>query len=368
MHELSDLVPEPGARAAAIELLHARTAIYTAEPVVDDLLDRLDWPTGLRRIVDPSCGDGMFVARALERLLRLHAPDDSTLMRLVQGWEVHPGACEDARARVAQILMSAGRSVGRARRIARVMIVNRDFLSEGPSVGTADLVVANPPYIRKVRVPALLRREYEKYVPDYASHDLLHSFLERCARLLKPGGKIGMVTADRWLFNSGARRLREELGRRVSIRHLARLDAATAFHRPKRRLAGAPPRVHPVAVVLGCVLDGSGRSMTGDAVFPGVDMGRYAGVRTLGEIAQVRIAPWLGTPGIFVIDVATAARLPSSCLVPAVDTDDIVDGVLRHPVRFAIRTAPGQEPPAAILAHLEANRHRMAGRMRLASA
>jgi len=83
---------------------------------------------------------------------------------------------------------------------------------------------------------------------------------------------------------------------------------------------------------------------------------------TLGEIAKVTLAPWLGTNGIFVVDEATAAGLPAKHLVPAIDTDDIRDGQLQTPTRYAIRTTPDCLPPPAIMAHLEANLHRMAKR------
>jgi len=52
----------------AIEALHAATALYTAEPVVEVLIDRIGWPDADGRLVDPSAGDGMFMVRALSRL------------------------------------------------------------------------------------------------------------------------------------------------------------------------------------------------------------------------------------------------------------------------------------------------------------
>jgi len=82
----------------------------------------------------------------------------------------------------------------------------------------------------------------------------------------------------------------------------------------------------------------------------------------LGEIASVSLAPWLGTKGIFVVDKETAAKLPAEHLVPAIDTDDIRDGQLQEPTRYAIRTSPDCSPPLAIMDHLEVNRHRMAKR------
>lgn len=54
----------------AVDELHSATAIDTAVPVVDQLLDRLDWPRGNARLLDSSCGDVMFLGRAWPRRWR----------------------------------------------------------------------------------------------------------------------------------------------------------------------------------------------------------------------------------------------------------------------------------------------------------
>jgi len=349
-------------RRAAIDALHAQTAIFTAGPVVDDLLDRLGWPHAERRLVDPSCGDGMFLARALDRLLA-GRPAGFEPGNMIEGWEIHEGACLDARARVAGVFAHHGHKPSRAAMLAQRMVHNRDFLTEGPREPVFDLIAGNPPYLRAANVPTYLREQYADHVPEYASADLLYSFLDRCSRTLLPHGQIGLVTADRWLFNEGAARLRETLGGRVSVASLERLDVETCFYRPKHRKAGSPPRIHPVAVVLKSGADG-GIALSGQPIYPGVDASRYAGLKTLGEFAQVRIAPWLGTAGVFVVDASTARRLPPDSLVPCVDTDDIVAGKLGTPTRWAIRTNPREEPCKEILEHLESQMHRMAARGR----
>ncbi|MBB5546675.1 Eco57I restriction-modification methylase domain-containing protein [Paraburkholderia fungorum] len=353
---------ETTARRAAIDELHARTAIYTASPVVDDLLKRLGWPDASCCLVDPSCGDGMFLARALDALLEVR-PAGFDPRGQIEGWEIHPVACVDARSRVATVLASHGWSPSRAATLASDMVHNRDFLTEGPTTPQWDIVAGNPPYLRAANVPDLLRSEYSRHVPDYARGDMLHSFLERCSRTVRPAGRIGLVTADRWLCNDGASRLRERLGQHLSLAHVERLSAETTFYRPKQRRAGSPPRVHPVSVVL--VSDaGAEQNLTGRPIHPGVDESRYEGMRLLGDFAKVRIAPWLGTEGVFVVDAATARGLPPECLVPAVDTDDIQHGKLGTPTRWAIRTHPGEEPCPEIMAHLASRMHLMAKRGR----
>lgn len=353
-------------RTAAIDALHAATAIYTAEPVVDDLLSRMDWPRGDRRLIDPSCGDGMFLSRALQKLLDARpAITDAELQGLIEGWEIHADTAADARQRVAALLSDYGRAPTRAARIAAEMVKNRDFLTEGPNEPTWHAIAGNPPYLRFVNVPELLRAEYRAALPAHACADLLHSFLDRCTAALHSDGEIALVTADRWLFNVGAASLRAAIGRQLSIHHLQRLDASTAFYRPKNRRAGTPPRIHPVAVVLRQPDAADAIRLTRSPVYPDRPKATAATTgRTLGDVAEIRLAPWLGTPGIFVVDARTAAGFPPDCLVPAIDTKDIVGGQLRTPIRYVLRTNPDEEPPAPIAAHLQATIHLMAPRGR----
>ncbi|MBK4736123.1 Eco57I restriction-modification methylase domain-containing protein [Noviherbaspirillum pedocola] len=352
------LFAEDGAHAAqceAIDRLHAATAIYTCEPVVNELLSRLNWPNGTARLLDSSCGDGAFLAAALAKALALHAYDDETLANIVEGWEIHPFACAQARARIEATFVAHGRSAAAAQRLAQHIVVNRDFLAAGPISPMADLIVGNLPYLRWLKVPELLRTQYEALVPRYAAGDLLHSFLDRCVTCLRDGGEIALVTSDRWLYGASTAQLREAVGKRLAIRHMQRLEPSSAFYYPKQRRVGTAPRVHPVALVLGAA--GSGRALSRRAIYPGVDATRYAGMPMLGDLATVRLAPWLGRPGRFVVNAAQAAHsgLPREVLVPVFDVDDIADYTLAEPDRFAVLTRPDEIPCAEVLAHLQRN-------------
>lgn len=353
-------------RVEAVDQLHFATAIYTDQTTVNDLLGRLNWPNGQARMVDPSCGDGMFLGCALTKALNARTIADDDLAYLLEGWEIHPHACEQARARVKAILMTFGRSPERAAKIAVKMVHNRDFITDGPTTPTWDFIAGNPPYLRWVNIPQLLKDEYASIVPDYANADLLHSFLDRCASTLREGGSIGFVTSDRWLSNMGASKLRERLGKDLMISHLERLDVTSCFYHPKNRKAGSPPRIHPVAVVMAPSGD---IPITKEAIYPEVDQSKYTGYPTLGEIATVRLAPYFGNGGVFVLDErdVDASGIPMEHLVPAIDTDDIiresVDGKtvsrIGTPKRYAIRTNPNQEPCAEIMDYLRRNIERM---------
>lgn len=364
---------ERSSRERAIDTLHAATAIYTCEPIVEQLLDHIQWPKldqSNRTLVDTSCGDGAFLGRALHRLLcQQPSITDANLLDCISGWEIHHSAASQARERLRQVLIEHGRVASHAHQLSTAMVTCADFLTEGPHVCGQDhrryhAIVGNPPYLRFVNVPNPLRSEYMEILPDYAQADLLHSFLDKCAKLLHPDGELAWVTADRWLFNAGAAKLREVVGQHFGLAHVERLDAASVFYRPKQRRTGTPPRIHPVSIVLKPTAVGT-MPITRKPIYPGETP--YVGpsaTLNLGEVAQVRLAPWLGTPGIFLIDAATAAGLPSSHLVPAIDTDDISNGVLRSPARRAICTRPGEVPPSSVLAHIERELPRMCARGR----
>lgn len=348
--------------ALAIERLHASTSFYTNEPIVHQLLDMLAWPSDSRKLVDPSCGDGAFLGAALERLLVVE-PDasDERIAHLVQGWEIHYFAAAEARQRLERILVAHGRAAERAKALAEGMVTQGDFLTQGPTTATWDCVAGNPPFLRYANLPTIIREEYERSLPDYSRGDILHSFIAQLALVLNAGGEIALVTSDRWLFTENAATLREKVGQRMGIRHLERLDCASAFYRPKNRRSGQPPRIHPVAVVLTeakhCKIP-----LTREPIYPEADDAAYVGCNPLHSVAAVRLAPWLGKHGLFVIDQATAAaaNIPADMLVPAVDTDNMKGGVLSTPTKFAIRTYRNVEPPQSVMAHLDANMHLLA--------
>lgn len=357
---LFDESPAEAARARAIDELHAATAIYTAEPVVDKLLAKVNWPNGDASIADCSAGDGQFLTRALAKLLARGPVEDDKLPQLVQEWEVHPQAAAEARVRVAATLISFGRSATRAAEIAAKIVRNQEFLTEWPDDQTVSTIIGNPPYLRMVSVPAILRAEYSEVVPKYAALDLVFSFLDKCSKVLRPGGQMAFVVSDRWLSNAGAATLRETLGTRLAIEHLERVDSASAFYRPKQRRAGTPARVYPVIAVLGP----DGHPISRAPIYPGVDPAKYAAYPTLETIAHVRIAPWLDAAGIWSLtaEQVRASGIPPEYLVPAVDTDDISGSDLREPQRFAIRTMPKVRPCEAVIEHLHGQMHRMSAR------
>ena len=356
-------------RARAIDVLHSRTSIYTREPVVEQVLDHVGWPRVGNSLVDTSCGDGAFLVAAIRRLLDTSSSGTGhqSLANRVQGWEIHFQAVAEARGNVRDLLVSRGYRPDSARDLADAIVREGDFLTQCPASARFDTIVGNPPYLRWQYVPDLLRQEYEQAVPNHARADLLHSFLDRCSAHLNAGGTTALITADRWLTSESAARLREAIGKRLGVLLAQPLDAGSAFYRSKLRRAGTPPRVHPVMVVLKS-RDSCSRSLSREPLYPCQDDEEAWANVTLGEVAAVSIAPWLGSAGVFVVptQVAATAGLPPDSIVPVMDTDDTHQGLLSAPTRVAIRTSKIQRPPAVVEDFLRDRMHMMCprGRMR----
>jgi hypothetical protein len=154
---------------------------------------------------------------------------------------------------------------------------------------------------------------------------------------------------------------------RVGIAHLARLDQKSAFYRPKRRIKDSPPRIHPVEIIF-APPSSSSLCLSEHPISPDSLIDNPANYeRTLSDVATVKLAPWLGPHGIFVVDAATAQQLRDDAeLIPAVDTDDIdrLTDTLMPSTRFVIRTKPAVQPGLKLTRHLQATLCRMPPRGR----
>ncbi|QAY80179.1 N-6 DNA methylase [Sphingosinicella sp. BN140058] len=338
-------------RAADIDKLHQGTAFYTAVPEIEALLDRLDWPNTGSRLLDPGAGNGGFVVSALARL-NLAANDVATAATRVRGYEIHPGAATAARVNVRQHLTGRGWSLPAAIEAANQIIQTKDFLLSPVPVGVFDVIAANPPYWRLLsHLPpdSPYRLDYEAIVPAHARADLLFAYLQRAMDIAAPAARMGLVTADRWLINSGSAELRERIGRVYSVLDIQRLDASSAFYRPKARTKGTPARVHPVSLIL--TPSAAGRPLTA-APFRIEQLPDVDGV-PLRDLAQIRLAPWLGPEGIFY--VRDRGDLPAARLVPCVEPEDIdpATDTIKGYSRWALKTDSAR-PEDCVVAHIEA--------------
>lgn len=205
---LAELAPDPGADYGEV---------FTRRWVVDLILDLVGYTAeedlGRSVLVEPSCGTGAFLVPVVERLIASSVAHDRDLRDLgpaVRAFDLLDANAERARKAVAELLTSHGLSDEEAETLTGEWITTGDFLLHPHEPANADYVVGNPPYIRLENISRRTMDAYRRICPTMRGRaDIYVGFFERGLDLLKPGGALSFICADRWMRNQYGADLRE---------------------------------------------------------------------------------------------------------------------------------------------------------------
>lgn len=89
-----------------------------------------------------------------------------------------------------------------------------------------DVVVANPPYSGKRNLNDTLATFLDQQYPD-TKGDLYAAFIERCAELLEPGGRVGMLTIHSFMFLSSYETMRKSLTDTMTVEVINHMGTRT---------------------------------------------------------------------------------------------------------------------------------------------
>jgi adenine-specific DNA-methyltransferase len=219
--------------------VRARGEVFTRRWVVETLLDltlyTCDRDLGALTLVEPSAGSGAFLGPVVERLLssaHAHGRDPDTLGDAIRAWELHDQNVEECRSLVRMLLLDHGVSPPRAEGLARRWVVHGDFLladgdliTQATGPVSADVVVGNPPYVRLEDLPGPISSAYRRSWPTMGGRaDVYVGFIERSLGLLRPGGRVGFICADRWMRNQYGEGLRRLVSGKYAV------DAVWSMH------------------------------------------------------------------------------------------------------------------------------------------
>lgn len=174
---------------------------YTPQAVCDFMLALAKHAQPIQRLLEPSCGSGNFLRRAVAQANQL----GHQRLELV-GVEQNQQALQ-----LAQCLLSS--------EMTSVQLLSNNFLTLGPeTVGYFDLIIGNPPYVRQERLSqssgrdklnpsknyALLFKDYLNHYPEQKKlfsqkADLYQWFFLQAFRLLAPEGTLAFVVSNSWL-------------------------------------------------------------------------------------------------------------------------------------------------------------------------
>ncbi len=209
--------------------------VLTKPHVVDLILDLAGYTSDKDltklRLLEPSCGTGAFLVRAIERLLasakrrgiRLTAQSDC-----ITAFDIDPDHVEASRDAVESTLKAGGISGIIARKLAENWVQEGDFLLA--PLGQYDAVVGNPPYIRIEQLSPRLQAEYRRrYSSLFDRADLYVAFIEYGLNMLKPNGILSFVCADRWILNRYGAPLRKTIADRYKVKCYIDLHNTSPF-------------------------------------------------------------------------------------------------------------------------------------------
>lgn len=358
-----------------------RGAYYTARQIADSLA-RWAIRDGGDRILDPSSGEGVFLAAAAQRIQALGGSGDQ-----VFGIEVDRTAHAASRARAAD----AG--------IPSANVARGDFFVR-PGRPDVDAVLGNPPYIRFQRFKGRPRERAEARAAE-AGFDLspLSSswapFVVHGAAFLRPGGRMALIVPREIAQANYGRdvlaHLAQTFGRVTLVacdeRLFPGLDQDTLLLLARDHGAGlrdlrfaqaatvadlAAVESRAAQIDLEALLAGTQLRFWG---LPSATRGAYRSlvehpqVRPLAELATVSSGYVTGANDFFHLppEQAEALGIPRAALVPAVfraaalsgphfEPADWADGAAHGAAGYLFR--PSGEPSGAVAAYLAVGRER----------
>lgn len=211
--------------------------VFTRRWVVNLILDLVGYTAerdlGTLTLVEPSCGTGAFLVPIVERLVESserHGHDLRSLEGAIRAFDLLDANAARARKAVVSLLRDQGLSQDEAEALADLWVATGDFLLKDHDVASADFVVGNPPYIRLESVPRPTMEAYRQICPTMRGRsDIYVGFIERGLDLLRPGGVLGFICADRWMRNQYGADLRELVSERYAVDTVVAMHDVDAF-------------------------------------------------------------------------------------------------------------------------------------------
>jgi hypothetical protein len=233
--QISDAVEELSTESTSEE----RGAVFTRREVVDFILDLVGYsttrPLPELTVLEPSFGGGDFLLPLLDRLLAVRKQwlaagrAVRSLAPCIRAVELHRTTFDRTRTQVIQRLVEDDFQPAAAIHLADAWLVQSDFLLTRFR-DCFDFVVGNPPYLRQELIPAALLNEYRRrYATLYDRADLYVPFFEHSLSLLRAGGQLGFICADRWMKNRYGGPLRGLVAKGFHLRVCVDMVGTPAF-------------------------------------------------------------------------------------------------------------------------------------------
>ena len=217
---------------------------YTPLSVVKIILDSVGYLKGnqlnKKKLLDPSCGSGVFLIEALKRYIS-DVTEDAELFGWSQvleelfnsskilGFDIYPFSCLMTKLRFVLELLPYYKKALQEKPsfvLPKTPIFCSDFLTEsGLDDDSFDYIIGNPPYVGVTQISKEKRESYQKKFRTAKGRlNLYVLFIERSIDLLKSDGMLGFLLPTAFMVYSGyGRALREYILEKCRIKKMINL-------------------------------------------------------------------------------------------------------------------------------------------------
>lgn len=221
---------------AAIETTTSYGEVFTQRWVVESMLNNIGYSPDINLaelcVIEPSVGSGAFWIPLVEHLITSaheHTIPWNQLHHSLRGFDLQQKHIDTCREQSVLLLTESGCPRPLAETLANSWLKHGDFLLDDELLAV-DFVVGNPPYIRWDDLDPGIAALYRHLWPTMQGRaDIYIGFFERGLSLLKPGGRLSFICADRWMHNTYGSSLRELVSRHHSVELIWRMHDVDVF-------------------------------------------------------------------------------------------------------------------------------------------
>lgn len=184
------------------------TGVFYTPDYITDYISKNTIKKGSVKILDPACGSGAFLIKAIDILHEISP--DSDFMECIYGVDIDEMACDISKLSVFLKLTSLGVEFDPERLNENIQCAN--FLADYKTNLKFDIIIGNPPYVNIYKISANkseMKFYQENYISAYKKFDLYVLFLEKSLKMLKKGGVLGFIIPNNFLSQPYGLKIRQ---------------------------------------------------------------------------------------------------------------------------------------------------------------